>query len=563
MNDKKRMDNSTPDKEKKIKKIERIVLSVLMSAVVAAGAFVAGWYGRWGALGKNKQALLEAIDTLKENYYKDIDEAAFYESLYEAFKLDDYSSFYTAEELKKIEEESEGQNFDAGFSVYAEESHLVIYDIKEGSSAEKAETEGRKLEEGMYFYKFGRTVKDWDEDDKDDDEKTDWSKITAEDYFAFVATLKADEEYVVLCGNSEEEADVYTVKNDKKGAGISLMREYDPMRIYRVIGNSSADHAGLKRGMYILKYGESEEEMTSGFLQDFQQFINELKPTVDETTKEKQWIFYMQCSFDKEDKEAPATQIIMKPYQASYCYYRDSKTSYRIWLEDDKMQPVETKEPIEELNDDTAYIALMRFTGNAAEEFKTCLELMTKYHRNNLILDLRGNGGGYMKVFAEIAGYLLKDAAPGSRVVTAKFRDGSSVSYSIGSNNYNNYFDQNSHIYILADEKTASASECLIGALYDYGTIRYGDIFLHEDAAGVARTFGKGIMQTYYDIAGGNSLKITSAEVFWPKSGKSIHGVGVTAKGDGAQAIRSSLLPDENDSFLQEMIERIQRVTTE
>ena len=552
---------TTSGKEKKIKKVERMVLSILMAAVVAAGAFVAGWFGRWGALGKNQRAILEAIDSMQDNYYKDVDEDEFYKELFGAFQIDPYSQFYTAEEYKKIKAEREGQNFDAGFSLYTEESRLLIYDIKGGSSAEQ---EG--LEEGMYFFGFGKSA-------------DDLQAGTAEDYFAFVASLKEGEKYVVRCGESVETADNYSVTNDKKGAGIALTREYDPMRIYRVTGNSPAYHAGLKRGMYVLKYGASEEELTSGFTQDFLDFFNALvekaKTEQKNTEKKKEITFYLQCSFDKEDENAPVTKMTIQlneGYYASYCYYRDSEESYRILTEvktengkeKPVMKPVETEEPIEGLNADTAYIALAQFTGNAAKEFKECLDIMKKNKRTNLILDLRGNGGGLLDVFSEIASYLLKDTTSGAqKVAYAKFRDGSSLSYSVSGSAYKTYFGEHSHVYILADENTASASECLIGALVDYGTVGYGDIFLRENEQGVARTYGKGIMQHTYNITGGNALKLTVAEIFWPKSGKSIHGVGVTAAGDGAAAIKSSLRPDENDSFLQEAIARIQRVTTE
>lgn len=570
--DDKDMKGTTPDKERKIKKVERTVLSLLMAAVVAAGAFVAGWFGRWGALGKTKRAILEAIDTMQENYYKEVDEDEFYNNLFKAFNIDPYSAFYTKEEMDRINAESKGQNFDTGFSVYKEESRLQVLSVTASSSAETA-----GIEAGMNFFKFGKSEDDWkDEDDKDEKDKTDWSKITAEDYFRFVALLGENDEYVVRCGTSafESEATTYTVQNGEKGAGISLTREYDPMRIYQVTYNSPAYYAGLQRGMYILKYGESKEELTSGFTQDFLSFFKALvKKTA--AAKKTEFTLYLQCSFDKEDGDAPVKEMTVKfneGYLAGYCYYRDSQKSYRILTEIEKengkeklvTKPVETEEPIEGLNSDTAYISIAHFTGNAAKEFKDCLDLMKENKRTNLILDLRGNGGGQMNVFAEIAGYLLKDATAGAqKVAYAKFRDGSSLSYSVSGSSYKHYFEENSRVYVLADENTASASECLIGALVDYGTIGYGDIFLREDEAGVARTYGKGIMQHYYDVTGGNALKLTVAEIFWPKSKKSIHGVGVTAEGDGAEAIKSSLLPDEKDSFLQEALARIQRVTTE
>ena len=211
-----------------------------------------------------------------------------------------------------------------------------------------------------------------------------------------------------------------------------------------------------------------------------------------------------------------------------------------------------------ELDDNTAYIALTQFTGTAAAEFKECLNKMKESGRKHLILDLRGNGGGYMDVFVEIAACLLKETSGSGaqKVAYAKFKDGATVSYSARKSLYKDYFKDDSHISVLADEYTASASECLIGALIDYKTIDYSDIYLRENENGVAKSYGKGIMQTHFEDKYGNTLKLTSAEIFWPKSNKTIHDVGVTPQ-DGAVAIPSALLPDGTDSFLQRAVELI------
>lgn len=535
-------EKKTPDKEKKIRRVEKSVLSVLLALIVAAVGFIAGWFGRWGALGAKKQSLLWAIDVAEENFYRDIGDSL-YDDLFSSFTLDPYSTYYSREEYDVIAAEREGQNRDAGFSVYGQESRLEVYAVLAGSSAE---SEGIKA--GMRFEKFGRTA---------DSLKAG----TAEDYFAFVSTLEADEEYFVQCRKSDGEAELYRVTNETDGAGIALTRKFDPMRVYQVVGNSPADHAGLKRGMYILKYGANGnvDEMISGSSDEMIAFVGTLTPD-----KDGKVTIYMQCAADKEGADADVYAVSMEEYQATYCFYRDNTVSYRFRSEKKGEAPkaVKTEEALTALDKDTAYISLTEFTGNAAKEFKECLDIMKLNGRRNLILDLRGNGGGYMDVFVEIASYLLKDAtASGTqKVAYAKFKSGATVSYSAPRSLYSTYFGEDSRVSILADEHTASASECLIGALVDYKTTAFSDIYLHQDANGEARTYGKGIMQTHYTDSNGNTLKITSAEIFWPKSDKTIHNVGVTP-GDGAIAIASPLLPDANDSFLQEAVEKIQSKT--
>ena len=79
-------------KKKKIKRVEKSVLSVLLALVIVAVGFVAGWFGRWGALGKKKQSLLWAIDVAEENYYRDLEDAL-YDNLFASFAFDPYSGY--------------------------------------------------------------------------------------------------------------------------------------------------------------------------------------------------------------------------------------------------------------------------------------------------------------------------------------------------------------------------------------------------------------------------------------------------------------------------------------
>ena len=93
--------DQTTDKSKKIRIVEKSVISVLLALVIAAVAFVAGWFGRWGALGEKKRDLLWAIDTAEENYYHEIGDEL-YDNLFGAFNFDPYSKFYTEEEYDVI-----------------------------------------------------------------------------------------------------------------------------------------------------------------------------------------------------------------------------------------------------------------------------------------------------------------------------------------------------------------------------------------------------------------------------------------------------------------------------
>jgi hypothetical protein len=83
-----------------------------------------------------------------------------------------------------------------------------------------------------------------------------------------------------------------------------------------------------------------------------------------------------------------------------------------------------------------------------------------------------------------------------------------------------------------------------MGVMLDYGAITYQDICLIE-RDGEARTYGKGIMQTTYPFIGftGEAVKLTTAQMRWPKSDNCIHGRGVLPA-DGALSIAENTLND-------------------
>ena len=152
------------------------------------------------------------------------------------------------------------------------------------------------------------------------------------------------------------------------------------------------------------------------------------------------------------------------------------------------------------------------------------------------MLDLRNNGGGRVDILTEIAAFLCKDAAGSFPVLTVEYKDGKEEIYRAPKSAYSDYFTDQTEIAVLANCNTASASEALAGAMLDYGTIGYEDVYLAEIGS-VARTYGKGIMQTTYtNILTGEGVKLTTAVIRWPVSGNCIHGRGILPA-DGAVAL--------------------------
>lgn len=159
---------------------------------------------------------------------------------------------------------------------------------------------------------------------------------------------------------------------------------------------------------------------------------------------------------------------------------------------------------------DTAIITVTRFdidTGKLVEDFT---KDFASHNVKKVILDLRGNGGGYVSAARD----LLSLWIDGDLILTQK------SSKALNDNTYA-YRDhavlKDMKTIVLVNGSTASASEITAGALKDYGKAT----ILGE------KTFGKGVVQTLLDLSAGTSLKVTTAHWYTPK-GASINGEGIT-----------------------------------
>ncbi len=320
-----------------------------------------------------------------------------------------------------------------------------------------------------------------------------------------------------------------------KGYGVSFIAEGNAVRVFRVVGNSPADLAGVKRGMYVFACGGKALSSSA---------------EAAELVSSAEGDAVLTCGRQSDGADARDYTLHGAPYRAAYCAYADSEGAFSF-RGSDRLVLTQTGEGMSELPADTAYISLSRFEGTAAEEFRVCLANMRSRGRTNLVIDLRGNGGGYLSVLCGIASHLLRNAEGNNPLVLqARHRSGQTENYLATGNDFSSYFGEDSHVSVLADENSASASEALIGALIDYGTCGFSDVYLHK-GEGVAATYGKGVMQSHIKAADGNVLLLTVADIFWPK-GRCIHGVGIT-ESDGAVGVRQPSLPGAEDAFLRDV----------
>ena len=157
------------------------------------------------------------------------------------------------------------------------------------------------------------------------------------------------------------------------------------------------------------------------------------------------------------------------------------------------------------------HIALYEFTSGSAELFDQALARFRASGSTKLVVDLRGNPGGYLDAAVDISSHFLPK---GAIVVTEDF-DGKEENNAHASFGYDDV-PKGSKIVVLVDGGSASASEIFAGALQDN----------HAATLIGTKSFGKGSVQTLIDLEGG-SLKVTVARWVTP-AGHWIMGNGIT-----------------------------------
>lgn len=146
-------------------------------------------------------------------------------------------------------------------------------------------------------------------------------------------------------------------------------------------------------------------------------------------------------------------------------------------------------------------LRLYSFNAMSPQEFRNAVREFAASGSDKLIIDLRGNPGGYLEAAADIASWFLPVGKP---VVTSDY-GGKQPEEVFRSRGYD-VFTDNLKLVILIDGGSASASEILAGAMKDYGK-----------ATLIGETsFGKGSVQQTFDVTPDTALKITVARWLTP-----------------------------------------------
>lgn len=175
------------------------------------------------------------------------------------------------------------------------------------------------------------------------------------------------------------------------------------------------------------------------------------------------------------------------------------------------------------VDDKTGYIRINNFGDTTYPEFLAALATLNAHRFENLILDLRGNLGGYMAPAVQIANEFL----PKNRlIVYTQGRKSPRKEYtSDGRGAY-----QTMPLVVLVDESSASSSEILSGAIQD------------NDRGMIVgrRTFGKGLVQVPIEFNDGSMLRLTNARYYTPSG----------------RCLQKPYVPGEEEAYEQDLILR-------
>lgn len=247
-----------------------------------------------------------------------------------------------------------------------------------------------------------------------------------------------------------------------EGIGVEFNIFSDTVNILYVIPNGPGDKAGLQIGDKILKADSSS--------------LTGKKITTDEVKKiirgEQGSKTILHIMRDQKISDVPVIRSMIPVSSVDASYLIDKKTGY---------------------------IKLNKFSEHTYVDFMQSLEALQKQGMQELILDLRGNGGGFMNEAVDIADEFLDD----NKLIV----------YTQGINSRKQEYKakrpglfETGKLTVLVDELTASASEVLAGALQDW------------DRATIIgrRTFGKGLVQQQYPLSDGSAIRLTIARYYTP-----------------------------------------------
>jgi len=282
---------------------------------------------------------------------------------------------------------------------------------------------------------------------------------------------------------NEQDVESARINNtgDYTGIGAKIQTLKDKLVVIEPYKDYPADKAGLKAGDEIIKIGNT-------FVADYKESAGDLL------------------------KGSPNTNV-------EITYKRQNKT----YMATIKRAEVDIKAVphFSMVNDKTGYIVLSRFSQKAYAETNYALRDLKAQGAKRIILDLRGNPGGLVNEAINIVNLFVPK---GQLIVTTKSKV---KKYNRTYITQNEPIDTEIPLVILIDEKSASASEIVSGALQD----------LDRAVIVGSRSFGKGLVQRPKQLTYGTQVKITISRYYTP-SGRCIQALDYWNRNEKGEAVK-------------------------
>ncbi len=294
------------------------------------------------------------------------------------------------------------------------------------------------------------------------------------------------------------------------GIGIVLsLKDEKHLVVLKPLRNSPADRAGLKSGDIIIKIDNVD---TSTITQD--KAVNMMR-----------------------GKEG--TQVTLTVYREA----AKKNLTFTITREVISVPTVEGE--MLPGSSDIAYININQFASDTDKELDQVVSELKPKHPKGVILDLRYDHGGELNAAVNSAGYFIPNGQP---VVYIVDKYGNSEVHKPDKKEYLGL-----PVVVLVNEETASAAEILSGAIRDYKT---GTLI-------GTKTFGKGIVQTIYQLDSGAGVKLTTAKYLTPnKSDINLKGIEPDVKVELGKGQTVAQPPEDTGDFDNQLKKAIEVLRT-
>ncbi len=279
---------------------------------------------------------------------------------------------------------------------------------------------------------------------------------------------KLDPHSVYIPAN-EHDAIAESMNGEFVGVGIRFFMRNDSLTVSGVIKDGPSDKAGIEAGDRIL-IADNDTLFGRKLKADF--VIKKLKGEQN-------------------------TKVKVKVYRK----YKDTLLNFTLKR---GTIPIESVPSYYMLTDTLGYIKIDKFANTTYDEFKNALKTLQQQNMKCLVLDLRGNPGGYLGIATQIVDEFLEDE---KLIVFTKNKGGKiEKSFATSKGDF-----EKGQIYVLIDEASASASEIIAGALQD------------NDKGVIVgrRSFGKGLVQQEMELGDGSAVRLTVSRYYTP-TGRSI-----------------------------------------